>query len=112
MVAHSSSVLRVRARAVGSLFPAAKVETFGSFITGLSLPTSDLDIVVIGVDSQREGVLFAWSLVAAAFTLSAFNSAVVALGGSAPTRGLWRQARGRLGFGIGIRVVGGARAAD
>lgn len=31
-----------------SLWPQARVEVFGSFRTGLYLPTSDIDLVVIG----------------------------------------------------------------
>lgn len=38
---------RVKA-VIHSLWPLAKVEPFGSFVTGLYLPTSDIDLVVFG----------------------------------------------------------------
>lgn len=41
-------VLRIEA-VVHSLWPNARVEIFGSFRTGLFLPTSDIDLVVIGL---------------------------------------------------------------
>ena len=40
-------VCRVKA-VIHSLWPLAKVEPFGSFVTGLYLPTSDIDLVVLG----------------------------------------------------------------
>ncbi|XP_037873951.1 non-canonical poly(A) RNA polymerase protein Trf4-1 isoform X1 [Bombyx mori] len=43
----STVVNRIRA-AILSLWPQARVEVFGSFRTGLYLPTSDIDLVVIG----------------------------------------------------------------
>lgn len=43
----STVVSRIRV-AIASLWPAARVEVFGSFRTGLYLPTSDVDLVVIG----------------------------------------------------------------
>lgn len=33
-----------------SLWPEAQVQVFGSYRTGLYLPTSDIDLVVIGKD--------------------------------------------------------------
>lgn len=41
-------VVRRIARAIAALWPRARVEVFGSFRTGLYLPTSDIDLVVIG----------------------------------------------------------------
>lgn len=35
--------------AVRRLWPHARVEVFGSYRTGLYLPTSDIDLVVIGI---------------------------------------------------------------
>ncbi|VVC90261.1 unnamed protein product [Leptidea sinapis] len=43
----STVVTRIRS-AILSLWPQARVEVFGSFRTGLYLPTSDIDLVVIG----------------------------------------------------------------
>ncbi|CAK1543697.1 unnamed protein product [Leptosia nina] len=43
----STVVMRIRS-AILSLWPQARVEIFGSFRTGLYLPTSDIDLVVIG----------------------------------------------------------------
>ncbi|XP_045512533.1 non-canonical poly(A) RNA polymerase protein Trf4-1-like [Pieris brassicae] len=43
----STVVSRIRS-AILSLWPQARVEIFGSFRTGLYLPTSDIDLVVIG----------------------------------------------------------------
>ena len=43
----STVVSRIRG-AILSLWPQARVEVFGSFRTGLYLPTSDIDLVVIG----------------------------------------------------------------
>ena len=40
-------ICRVKA-IIHSLWPLAKVEPFGSFVTGLYLPTSDIDLVVLG----------------------------------------------------------------
>lgn len=39
---------------VRKLFPGKKVESFGSFETGLYLPTSDIDLVVISADGTLE----------------------------------------------------------
>ena len=40
-------------------FPQARVEVFGSFQTGLFLPTSDIDMVVFNqVDAVRTGALY------------------------------------------------------
>lgn len=36
-----------------ALWPQARVEVFGSFRTGLYLPTSDIDLVVIGECCSR-----------------------------------------------------------
>ncbi|CAF4859967.1 unnamed protein product [Pieris macdunnoughi] len=44
----STVVSRIRS-AILSLWPQARVEIFGSFRTGLYLPTSDIDLVVIVV---------------------------------------------------------------
>ena len=41
-------VLQRVSRLVKSLWPEAKVEPFGSFVTGLYLPTSDMDLVILG----------------------------------------------------------------
>lgn len=43
----STVVTRIRS-AILALWPQARVEVFGSFRTGLYLPTSDIDLVVIG----------------------------------------------------------------
>ncbi|XP_035451959.2 terminal nucleotidyltransferase 4B isoform X1 [Spodoptera frugiperda] len=49
----STVVNRIRG-AIMALWPQARVEVFGSFRTGLYLPTSDIDLVVIGEFSQWE----------------------------------------------------------
>jgi non-canonical poly(A) RNA polymerase PAPD5/7 len=42
---------------VKDLWPQAKVEVFGSYVTTLILPTSDLDVAVCGVDDDQAEVL-------------------------------------------------------
>lgn len=48
----STVVNRIRG-AIMALWPQARVEVFGSFRTGLYLPTSDIDLVVIGECCSR-----------------------------------------------------------
>ena len=51
-------VLRVES-IIKKQFPQARVEVFGSFQTGLYLPTSDIDMVVFNqVDAVRTGALY------------------------------------------------------
>jgi non-canonical poly(A) RNA polymerase PAPD5/7 len=52
--ARAASVARVR-EAVGSVFPQARVLVFGSYATGLYVPTSDIDVVVVGSGAAAAG---------------------------------------------------------
>jgi DNA polymerase sigma len=38
---------------VGSVWPEADVQAYGSFYTGLELPSSDVDVVVCGIAGRR-----------------------------------------------------------
>ena len=41
----ATAILRLR-QVVQNLWPRAQVKVFGSYVTGLSLPSSDLDLVI------------------------------------------------------------------
>ena len=43
--AKATAILRLR-QVVQQLWPRAQVQAFGSYVTGLSLPSSDLDLVI------------------------------------------------------------------
>jgi non-canonical poly(A) RNA polymerase PAPD5/7 len=51
--ARAESVARVR-EAVASVFPSARLLVFGSYATGLYVPTSDIDVVVVGSGAGRD----------------------------------------------------------
>lgn len=44
--ARAGAVAAVR-EVVGSIWPSARVEVFGSYATGLYVPTSDVDLVIL-----------------------------------------------------------------
>jgi predicted nucleotidyltransferase len=51
------TITRVAA-VVTRLWPASRVEVFGSFASGLWMPSSDIDLVIVGVNYGARGRIF------------------------------------------------------
>jgi DNA polymerase sigma len=56
------AVLKMRSL-IRSLWPRAHVKPFGSFVSGLSLPTSDLDLVICMPKVHQENAPEVWTCV-------------------------------------------------
>eukprot|EP00199_Chlamydomonas_sp_CCMP681_P000819 CAMPEP_0119102870 /NCGR_PEP_ID=MMETSP1180-20130426/1473_1 /TAXON_ID=3052 ORGANISM="Chlamydomonas cf sp, Strain CCMP681" /NCGR_SAMPLE_ID=MMETSP1180 /ASSEMBLY_ACC=CAM_ASM_000741 /LENGTH=507 /DNA_ID=CAMNT_0007087247 /DNA_START=36 /DNA_END=1556 /DNA_ORIENTATION=- len=98
-------------QAVNSIWPEASVAVFGSFATGLFVPTSDVDVVIL--DSNCTDIQSGLKALAAALMRKSVAQNVQVIGRArVPIIKFETQGFGRLAFDVSFDVANGPEAAE
>ncbi|KAK9811253.1 hypothetical protein WJX72_000658 [[Myrmecia] bisecta] len=107
--ARTAAVQRIR-EVIQAIWPACSVQLFGSFVTGLYLPTSDLDLVV--VDSNCTNIPQALKAIASSLSRKNLATEVQVIAKAKVPIIKFQEVASRLNFDISFDVANGPQAAE